>query len=432
MPDLSSRGPGGLNLLTAAQAAARLRDGSATSERLVEDCLARIAARDSDVHAWAFVDREIALEQARARDREAPRSPFHGVPVGIKDIFDTCDMPTAYGSQIYKDHRPANDTAVVSLLRLAGAVILGKCVTTEFASPVPIGTRNPHDFSRSPGVSSSGSAAAVADFMVPLAVGSQTGGSTILPAAFCGVVGYKSSLTGIDRGGIRHLRPTIDTMGLFARSVEDIALLRSVLVGAAPLPYDGRIRVGVCRTTWWNAAQPETVAALESGARLLVSRGMDVFDVELPNVFNGIEETFNVIVRAEGSRAMEWEARHHLKTMNHWLQSQLGAPEKIDQTRYDNAQSHSLECQRALMKLFEGCDVIMTPSTCGEAPTDLTSISNSAFNRVWTLMRGPCLTLPAFAGPNGMPVGLQIVGPVGQDDRTIALAARILTLLKSS
>ena len=433
MPDLSSRGPGGLNLLTATQAAAKLRDGSATSVRLVEDCLARITARDPEVHAWAFVDREIALEQARARDREAPRSPLHGVPVGIKDIFDTCDMPTAYGSQIYKDHRPANDSAVVSLLRLAGAVILGKCVTTEFASPVPIGTRNPHDFSRSPGVSSSGSAAAVADFMVPLAVGSQTGGSTILPAAFCGVVGYKSSLTGIDRGGIRHLRPTIDTMGLFARSVEDIALLRSVLVGAAPLPHDtGRIRVGVCRTPWWSAAQPETVTALESAARLLASGGADVFDVELPEVFNGIEETFNVIVRAEGSRAMEWEARHHLKTMNHWLQAQLGAPERVDQADYDKAQSHSLACQRALKELFERCDVIITPSTCGEAPTDLTSISNSAFNRVWTLMRGPCLTLPAFTGPNGMPVGLQIVGPVGQDDRTIALAARILTLLKSS
>ena len=231
MPDLASRGPGGLNLLTATQAAAKLRDGSATSVELVEHCLARIAAREPEVHAWAFVDREIALQQARARDREAPRSPLHGVPVGIKDIFDTYDMPTAYGSQIYKDHRPVNDTAVVALLRLAGAVILGKCVTTEFASPVPIGTRNPHDLARSPGVSSSGSAAAVADFMVPLAVGSQTGGSTILPAAFCGVVGYKASLTGIDRGGIRHLRPTIDTMGLFARSIEDIALLRSVLVG---------------------------------------------------------------------------------------------------------------------------------------------------------------------------------------------------------
>ena len=433
MPDLSSRGPGGLNLLTATQAAAKLRDGSATSVRLVEDCLARIAAREPEVRAWAFVDREIALEQARARDREAPRSPLHGVPVGIKDIFDTCDMPTAYGSQIYKDHRPANDTAVVSLLRLAGAVILGKCVTTEFASPVPIGTRNPHDLSRSPGVSSSGSAAAVADFMVPLAVGSQTGGSTILPAAFCGVVGYKSSLTGIDRGGIRHLRPTIDTMGLFARSVEDIALLRSVLVGAAPLPHDtGRIRVGVCRTPWWSAAQPETVTALEAAAHRLASAGADVFDVELPDVFNGIEETFTVIVRAEGSRAMEWEARHHLQTMNHWLQAQLGAPERVDQADYDKAQSHSLACQRALKELFERCDVIITPSTCGEAPTDLTSISNSAFNRVWTLMRGPCLTLPAFTGPNGMPVGLQIVGPVGQDDRTIALAARILTLLKPS
>jgi Asp-tRNA(Asn)/Glu-tRNA(Gln) amidotransferase A subunit family amidase len=181
MPDLAPCGPGGLNVLSATQAAAKLRDGSATSAELVEHCLERIAVRDSEVHAWVYVDREIALEQARARDRETPRSPLHGVPVGIKDIFDTHDMPTAYGSSIYKGHRPANDTAVVALLRLAGAVILGKCVTTEFASPVPIGTRNPHDFLRSPGVSSSGSAAAVADFMVPIAVGSQTGGSTILP-----------------------------------------------------------------------------------------------------------------------------------------------------------------------------------------------------------------------------------------------------------
>src|SRR5262245_42654346 len=300
MPDLASRGPGGLNLLTAAQAAARLREGSATSVELVEHCLARIAAREPQVHAWAFVDPDIALVQARARDNETPRGPLHGVPVGIKDIFDTCDMPTAYGSPIYKAHRPANDTAVVSLLRLAGAVILGKCATTEFASPVPIGTRNPHDLSRSPGVSSSGSAAAVADFMVPLAIGSQTGGSTILPAAFCGVVGYKASLTGIDRGGIRHLRPTIDTMGLFARSVEDIALLGSVLVGEASEKQSiasGRIRVGVCRTSRWSEAQPETVRALETAARALSASGADVIDTELPDVFTGIEDSFRAIVK---------------------------------------------------------------------------------------------------------------------------------------
>ncbi len=435
MPDLASHGPGGLNLLTATEAAAKLRDGSATSLELVEHCLARIAAREPDVHAWAFVDRDIALNQARARDQEQPRSPLHGVPVGIKDIFDTYDMPTAYGSQIYKDHRPVNDTAVVSLLRLAGAVIMGKCVTTEFASPVPIGTRNPHDLMRTPGVSSSGSAAAVADFMVPLAVGSQTGGSTILPAAFCGVVGYKASLTGIDRGGIRHLRPTIDTMGLFARSVEDIALLRSVLVGGQKEKFNldaGRVRIGVCRTPHWGEAQQETVHALETGARALAAAGADVMDAELPDVFAGIEDSFRVIVRVEGARAMDWEARHHLGTMNHWLKRELGASNQPDEAQYERAQAHSLVCQRALAKLFERCDAIITPSTCGEAVADLVSVSNSAFNRVWTLMRGPCLTIPAFAGPNGMSVGLQIVGPVGEDGHTIALAGWIAARLSQS
>jgi Asp-tRNA(Asn)/Glu-tRNA(Gln) amidotransferase A subunit family amidase len=425
MPDLAPRGPGGLNLLTATEAAAKLRDGSATSVQLVEDCLARIVAREPDLHAWAFVDREIALDQARARDRETPRSPLHGVPVGIKDIFDTYDMPTAYGSQIFQDHSPANDTAVVSLLRLAGAVILGKCVTTEFASPVPIGTRNPHDLARTPGVSSSGSAAAVADFMVPLALGSQTGGSTILPAAFCGVVGYKASLTGIDRGGIRHLRPTIDTMGLFARSVADIALLRAILTGGDPArlsrPAD-RIRIGVCRTMHWSEAQPEAVNALESAARALGASGAEMVNTELPERFAGIEASFRVIVRVEGLRAMDWEARHHLPIMNHWLQRELGAPDQPDQAQYDTAQAHALECQHALATLFERCDAIITPSACGEAVADLVSVSNSVFNRVWTLMRGPCLTVPAFTGPNGMPVGLQIVGPVSEDERTIAIA----------
>ena len=433
MPDLAARGPGGLNLLTAVQAGAMLRDGSCTSVELVEHCLARIAARDPEVRAWAFVDREIALQQARARDREMPRSPLHGVPVGIKDIFDTCDMPTAYGSQIFKDHRPVNDTAVVALLRLAGAVILGKCVTTEFASPVPIGTRNPHDLARTPGVSSSGSAAAVADFMVPLAVGSQTGGSTILPAAFCGVVGYKASLTGIDRGGIRHLRPTIDTMGLFARSIEDIALLRSVLVAGEPAmrePTD-RVRIGICRTMRWGEAQPETVDAVESAARVLAAAGADIVDAELPDVFAGIEETFNIIVQVEGLRAMDWEVRHHLATMNNWLKQSLGAANSSKQLQYSKAQAHSLACQRALAEIFERCDAIITPSTCGEAPADLVSISNSAFNRVWTLMRGPCLTVPAFTGPNRMPVGLQIVGPAGKDDRTITLAGWVAARLSN-
>src|SRR5262245_36774202 len=233
MPDLRNAGPAGLNPLTAIEAAERLARGAATSVKLVEDCLARIAARDGALHAWTHVDREHALAQARARDAEPRRSPLHGVPVGVKDIFDTCDMPTAYGSSIHAGHRPAIDSVVVALMRRAGMVILGKCTTTEFASPVPVGVRNPHDLTRTPGVSSSGSAAAVTDFMVPLSIGSQTGGSTILPAAYCGIFGFKASLTRIDRGNIRQLRPTLDTIGLLGRSIADIACLHGVLNGSA-------------------------------------------------------------------------------------------------------------------------------------------------------------------------------------------------------
>ena len=423
MPDLRSRGPGGLNLLTAAEASAKLQRGEATSQKLVEDCLDRIEARDHDVRSWAFIDPALALAQARARDKESRRSELHGVPVGIKDIFDTYDMPTAYGLKAHKNHRPTFDTALVSILRTAGAVIMGKCVTTEFASPVPVGTRNPHDLTRSPGVSSSGSAAAVADFMVPLALGSQTGGSTILPAAFCGVVGYKASLMGLDRGGIRHLRPSLDTMGLFARSIEDIALLRSVLTGVTPIQAQGisRPRIGVCRSIKWADAQPETVKALEQAIDALKRAGADMVDAEMPPVFNGIEESFRIISSLEGARAIALEVRDHLDSMNHWIKAADASTKSITLEQYDVAQLHAIECRQALQGLFQRCDVILTPSTCGESVADLASVSNSAFNRIWTLMHTPCATIPAFSGPNGMPVGVQIVGPVGADDRMLGL-----------
>jgi Asp-tRNA(Asn)/Glu-tRNA(Gln) amidotransferase A subunit family amidase len=432
MADLSKIGPGGLNLLTALQAAERLEAGTATSVALVEDCLARIAARDGLLHSWTWLDRDGALRQARARDSEPRRSPLHGIPVGIKDIFDTHDMPTEYGSPIHAGHRPANDSVVVGLMRRAGMVILGKCATTEFASPVLKEVRNPHDPARSPGVSSSGSAAAVADFMVPLAVGSQTGGSTILPAAYCGIVGYKASLSGLDRGNIRHLRPTLDTIGLFARSIADIACLRALLCGTAePLPHAdaGKLRIGVCRTASYDQAQPETVTAIENAAKALAKAGASVRDVALPSVFEGIEETFGVISSVEAGRAMAYEAREHRGRLNQWIRDSLDAAARHDQARYDRAQCHVIDCQRALAAIFERCDVLITPSTNGEAPEVRVAAQASVFNRTWTLMHVPCLTIPAYHGPHGMPVGIQVVGPVGGDVRTIAAAQAIAQAL---
>lgn len=429
---LRDRGPGGLNLLSASEVADQIAAKETTSLAVVEACLARIAAREGDIRAWAFVDPELARRQARARDQEPARSPFHGVPVGIKDIFDTFDMPTAYGSAIYKGHRPAVDTVIVALLRRAGLVILGKCATTEFASPVPIGVKNPHDFGRSPGVSSSGSAAAVADYMVPLAVGSQTGGSTILPAAFCGVFGFKASLTGIDRGGIRHLRPGLDTVGLFARDLRDIATLQAIVTGVrppAPPAALAGVRVGICRTPNWHQALAETVDAVERAASALSSNGAEVRDVAMADVFAGIEDSFRVISSVEGARALAAEVRDHFDQLNHWVQSGRNTAAQIDQSRFDAAELHVVACMRAMADIFQSCDLVLTPSTCGEATKDLDGISNSAFNRTWTVLQGPCVTIPAYRGPNGMPVGVQVVGPPGSDSRTVALARAIAAVL---
>jgi Asp-tRNA(Asn)/Glu-tRNA(Gln) amidotransferase A subunit family amidase len=432
MPDLRNAGPAGLNLLTATEAAEQLARGAATSVKLVEDCLARIDARDGALHAWTQVDRAQALAQARARDVEPRRSVLHGVPVGVKDIFDTHDMPTSYGSSIHAGHQPAIDSVVVALMRRAGLVILGKCTTTEFASPVPAGVRNPHDLTRTPGVSSSGSAAAVADFMVPLAIGSQTGGSTILPAAFCGIVGYKASLTSIDRGNIRQLRPTLDTIGLLARSIADVAALHGVLNGGAGALAKvdvGTLRIGVCHTNNWQHAQPETVDAMVDAEKRLAAAGANMRQAELPGVFDGIEETFGVISSVEAARALAQEAREHHDKLNFWIRDALAAAARHTPARFDQAQRHAIECQRALASLFESCDVLLTPSTSGEAPADLISVSSSAFNRTWTLMHVPCVTIPAYRGPNGMPVGVQIVGPIGSDARTMSAAQAITEAL---
>ncbi len=433
-PVLSARdkGPVGLNTLSATEMAERLDRGETSSAALVEACLARIEARDPELHAWAFVDRSHALAKARARDAEPRRSALHGVPIGIKDILDTYDMPTAYGSSLYKSHRPSTDTGVVALARRAGLVILGKCTTTEFATPIPIGVRNPLNAARSPGVSSSGSAAAVADYMTPLAVASQTGGSTILPASFCGIVGFKASLTGLDRGGIRHFRPSLDSVGLMARQVGDIALLNSALTGHAPInPPEGveKLRLGVCRTPNWHHAQPETAQALEAAIAALGLAGAEILDAELPPPFANIEESFQIIATVEGARSMAAELREHRAALNHWLQDSARAAVAIDDAAYDKAQLHAIACQRALRQIFERCDCIITPSACGEATADLTGVTNSAFNRIWTLMYAPCVSVPAYAGPNGMPVGIQIVGPQGSDTRTVALSETIAKAL---
>lgn len=424
MPDLRNAGPGGLNLLTASEARAQLDSGEITSEQLVRDCLARITAREPDIDAWAFLDPDLALAQARARDSEPSRGLLHGIPVGIKDIYDTADMPTAYGTTIHEGHLPDADSNWVAALRDAGAVILGKTRTTEFANPVPTTTRNPHDLERAPGASSSGSVAAVADYMVPLATGSQTGGSVILPAAHCGLYGYKSSFDGLPTGGVRHAKPSIDTPGLFARSLEDVALMRAASNGQTPatleLSNDTGLRVGVCRTQAWPEAQPESVAMLAAAADILAGAGAAVSDIEPPAEVDEAMVNFSTILCTEDSRAISADVGDRVDQISSWAQKSIREAKNVTKAQYEDAKVAAERARVAMDAIFDDFDVLITPSTRGEAPTDRVSIEPSIFNRIWTWMYVPCLSLPAFTGPSGMPLGLQIVGRRDSDEHLLA------------
>ena len=293
---------------TATAAAALIANGDLSSEALVGACLARIEAREPVVAAWSHVDPCLALEQARARDRIAPTGPLHGVPVGIKDIIDTRDQPTTHGSRAYAGFTPAEDAACVAALREAGAVILGKTVTTEFANRDPGPTSHPLNRLHTPGGSSSGSAAAVADRMVPLALASQTAGSTIRPAAYCGIYGFKPTFGLLSLAGMGALCERFDTLGLYARGVADLALLRDALLGVdaagiGPLA-GGPPRVRLCRTPLWDEAQPESQAAVERAAEAFAAAGATVEELSLPSEFDTLREAMWEIIRFELARAL--------------------------------------------------------------------------------------------------------------------------------
>lgn len=429
MSNFAGQAPTGLDSLTASEAARRIAAGEITSEALVADCLSRIGAHDDTLGAWTYIDSDYALAQARACDAaSAPSGPLHGVPVGVKDVLDTEDMPTEYGSEIYSGHRPETDSVCVAALRAAGAVILGKTTTTQFASPLPVGVRNPHDTDRTPGVSSSGSAAAVADFMVPLANGTQTGGSVILPAAFCGVVGYKASLDGLDRTGIQALKKSLDTLGYFARSVEDIGLVFGAVTGNAVPAETDRPKIGLCRTPMWAEAADYTQAVLETSASTLSAAGYDVTDIDLPPELISIEDPFRVISNYEGKAALADDFRDHMDRMNPWMRETGESGWTADE--YAAALDTANAARAALARVYEEFPVLLTPSTAGEAPADLVSPTMSSFNRMWTLMHGPTVTLPVAEGPNRMPVGIQLAARVGADPALIAQATEIYRILR--
>jgi Asp-tRNA(Asn)/Glu-tRNA(Gln) amidotransferase A subunit family amidase len=410
--------PKPLNELSATEAARRIEAGETTSEALAAACLERIAERDEEVRAWAFIDRGQALAQARALDRMPRRGRLHGVPFGIKDVIDTADLPTEYGSPIYRGHRPKADAACVALLRQAGCLILGKAATTEFANNHPAPTRNPHNPAHTPGGSSSGSAAAVADCMVSAALGTQTGGSVIRPAAYCGAFACKPSFGSINRAGMKFVAESLDTIGIFARDVVDLALSLEILSGKPAPDFNvarSKPRIGLCRTPRWDKADAATQANLEQAARRLAQAGAELRDFELPPGSDQLFDRHRLIMGFESARALAWEYENLPGQISKDLKPRLDEGWKVTRAEYDALRERARQCRRALAEKMREVDFLLTPSAPGEAPASLTSTGDPVFNRAWTLFGVPCVTVPHGKGAHGLPLGVQLVGPFDGD-----------------
>ncbi len=423
-----------LNELSAVEAARLISEGRITSEDLVKACLQRIEDRDSVVRAWEYIDPKKALERAILLDQAPMRGLLHGIPVGIKDIVDTVDMPTAYGSPIYAGHNPSGDASCVALTRTAGGLVLGKTVTTEFACRYPGKTANPHNPTCTPGGSSSGSAAAVADFMIPLAIGTQTAGSVIRPASYCGVVGYKPTFGLINRAGVKPLAESLDTIGVFARSVEDAAFFVSILTGRASLTLRksrSPPRVGICRTYEWPNAAPEMVNAFEQAEKQLFASEASIKEVNLPEPFSRLADAHIKVMNFEAARSLAYEQYNHKNRISNVLLQLIASGQACLPEQYDAAQDLATKCFNLLEDVFSDLDVLLTPSAMGEAPEGLAFTGDPTLNRIWTFLHVPCVNIPAFTSPRGLPIGLQVVGRFGDDARTLTASDWILGTLKN-
>src|SRR3954447_2376293 len=401
------------NELGAAEAVARLASGALTAEELTRACLDRAEERKS-VKAWTWLDPDQAVAQARAADRAGRPGLLAGLPIGVKDIIDTIDTPTEHCSPIYRGNRPFADAACVAQLRMAGGTIMGKTVTTEFANRFPGATVNPHNPAHSPGGSSSGSAAAVADFQVPAAVGTQTGGSVIRPAAFCGVVGYKPSFGEFTRSGIKLQCHNLDTLGILCRTIEDLPPLRAAILAAPRRDLDRSAsapRIGVCRTLAWEHADAATQSLIESTAAELSAAGARVSEIDFAPEFANILEHHRRIFNFEAARNYAYEYERHHEQVSQVLRDTVLTPgRELPLALYVEAIETAEKFRRHLDDIFSDVDLLLTPSAASEAPEGLGSTGDPSFNSIWTLGWTPCVTLPAGTGPKGLPLGIQLVG----------------------
>ncbi len=424
--------------LTLGQMAQAIRAGTLTSEALVSSCLERIAQVDPAVLAWASLDTKAALARAQQLDKESPRSLLHGIPIGVKDIIDTTDFVTSYNSQIYQTHRPTTNANIVARALDAGAIVLGKTTTQEFATRGNLSpTRNPHSALHSPGGSSSGSAAAVGASMVPLALSSQTAGSIVRPASYCGVVGFKASYGVIDISGVKGMSPTLDTLGVHTRSVQDAAIALSLLSDWQGLQefergFTGELIVGICEDPFWLLAESATREALSLARERLVRAGIRVINITLPSGFEKLGAALDVISDVEGLASLEHEWQHHRDGLSGGVQEKLRRAQTITTQRYEEAKHLGRTCSEQSASLFAGATCILTPSSPGYAPLlELKDPGDSCFSKLWTILGMPSVSIPVPL-PGPLPIGLEVICPKGQDTLSLQVAQHIAEILNQT
>ena len=410
---------GELNRLGLNRIVRQIREGRASCAEVAEAFVSRIRARESTVGAFESFDEEEVLESARRLDGMPDAGPLRGAPIGVKDVIDMRGHTAAWGSPIYRGRMPHGDASCVALCRAAGGNLFGKTVTTEFAYFSPGRTVNPHNPEHTPGGSSMGSAAAVADGMLPFAFGTQTAASVTRPAAYCGVIGYKASWGSFDLQGICGLAPSLDTLGFFCREIEDIPLMRSVLCGdradLEPRGDGDGPRVGFVKTPHWDLADDVTRNLLTQAAGSLADL-TPTEEVELPPGFEGLADCHNGIMAFEAARARAHEYHAHADLLSPQFRELMETGRAVTRDAYRGLKGQAAEAMNQLATLFDRYDVLLAPSATGEAPLGLGSTGNPIFSRMWTLLKVPSVTLPAGRGPAGLPLGIQLIGRLDEDN----------------
>ncbi|WP_421996701.1 amidase [Reyranella sp.] len=409
--------------LTASEAVLHMAQKRLKARDLVEACLDRIDAREGEVHAWEALDPEGARKRADLLDRRSrPVGPLHGIPLAVKDIISTRTMPTTCGSPIYRDHVVGKDADCVTRLVKAGAIVLGKAVTTEFAGAHAGKTHNPHNLRHTPAGSSSGSAAAVADFMAPVGYGTQTAGSVIRPGAFNGVVAYKGSFGWADMSGVKTYAPSLDTLGFFAREANDLALIRAAYGHEPADPPAAPPRIGLVRTPWWELAEPYNRKNIETAARTLRAAGARVREWTAPESWAALLPAQHRIMTKEATQSFAKERARFAALFSPSLQTVMEEGDAVTRKQYADAKKRKRTALAQLAEAWQSFDLLLAPAAKGEAPAGLGSTGDPVFNRFWTLLGTPCIALPFNTGPFGLPLSVQLVGRPGDDDRLISAA----------